>query len=269
MLTWDDPNERYYEHGLDHGVLYKSGQSPVPWNGLTGFDEGGEGSTAMYYRDGVVYLADADASDFSGKMTALFFPDAFAECIGIPEVTDGLYVDNQKPKPFDLSYRSLVGSGSAGDQFGFQIHLVYNCMAAIGVRQRRTLGGDTTPTEFTFDIVATPVKLPGYRPSAHYIIDTRRMSKETIAEIEGILYGVGDAPGRLPAPQELFDLMNFGNGIVVTVHANGTWTAEAAYSRIQTRPDGTFTILDINAVHNTSAGTYVISDGGTTTVVTG
>jgi hypothetical protein len=116
MLTWGKPNERYFEHGLDRGVLYIDAKS-IPWNGLVSFDEGSEAaSPTIMYRDGVVYLADMDATDFSGKMSCIYFPRAFNKAIGIPEVTDGFHVDNQKPQRFDLSYRSLVGSGGVDDQ---------------------------------------------------------------------------------------------------------------------------------------------------------
>lgn len=267
MITWDDPDKRYYQHGLDHGVLYIPDLNPTPWNGLISFDEGGEGgSTEMLYRDGVVYLADAEADDFSGKITAIMYPDAFGRCIGMPKVADGLYVDNQKPQPFHLSYRTLIGSGSRGDMFGYQLHLVYNCMASIGTRQRRTIGKDTAPVEFTFDVVCTPVKLPGYRPTAHYVIDTRGMSQSIIDEIEDILYGSGSTPGRMPEPQELYDLMNYGDVIIVTVHGDGTYTVEASSDNLEELTPTSFIMRNINGVDN-GDGTYVISDGGNTDVI--
>lgn len=266
MLTWDKPNERYYQHGLDRGVLYIPGKDPVPWNGLTGLTEGSNSTSSVLYRDGVIFLADADAGDFSAQMTAMFYPNAFAECLGIPEVADGLYVDNQKPKRFGLSYRSLVGSGMKGDMFGYQIHLVYNAMASIGSVQRQTLGKAVDPVEFTFDLVCTPVRLPGYRPSAHYIIDTRFMSKSTVTELEEILYGTSETPGSLPDPLTLFDLMNFGDAIVITVHTNGNFTVSASSSNLEEIDSSHFVMRNINGIDN-GDGTYVISDGGNTDVI--
>ena len=267
MLTWDKPNERYYEHGLDRGVLYIPGRDPVPWNGLSGFDEGESGASSILYRDGVIYLSDMDASDFSGKLTTIFFPNEFHECLGIPEATDGLYVDNQKPKRFGFSYRSLIGSGTKGDMFGYQIHLVYQAMATINARSRKTIGADTAPVEFSFDLVCTPVKLVGFRPTAHYIIDTRSMSKSTVAELENILYGDGTTPGVMPPPQTLYDLMNFGDAIVVLVHLDKTFTIEASSKNVyELEPPYHFQMVNINGTDN-GDGTYVISDGGTTDVV--
>jgi hypothetical protein len=267
MLTWGKPNERYYQHGLDRGVLYIPGRDPIAWNGLTGFDEGSEqGSTTVLYRDGVVYLADSDASDFRGKMSALFFPDAFGACIGFPKVTDGFFVDSQKPKRFGMSYRSLIGSGSAGDMFGYQIHLVYNCMASVSTRSRRTLGEDSAPVVFDFDLVCTPVKLPGYRPSAHYVIDTRGMSASKLAEIETIIYGDDETPGELPDPEVLFDLLNYGDAIVVTVHPDETFTVVASNDNLEALDESHFIMRNINGV-DIGDGLYTISDGGTTDVI--
>jgi hypothetical protein len=267
MLTWDKPNERYYEHGLDRGVLYITGKDPIPWNGITGFDEGASGTTSMLYRDGVIYLSDADASDFSGKINALFFPDAFHECLGMPEVADGMYVDNQKPKRFGFSYRSLIGNGGSDDLFGYQIHLVYNAMASISSRSRKTIGSTSEAVDFAFDIVCTPVKLAGYRPTAHYIIDTRNMSPGRIIELENMIYGDGTTPGSLPDPNDLYDLMFYGDVIVVTLHTGGgDFTVEASADNVFALDANHFQMNNINGTDN-GDGTYILADGGSTDVI--
>ena len=268
MIIWDDPDKRYYQHGLDHGVLYTRTIDPVPWNGLISVDEGGEGSSEMLFRDGVVYLSDAEPGDFIASITSMMYPDAFAACVGIPKATDGLYVDNQKPKQFDLSYRTLIGSGTRGDMFGYQIHLIYNCMATIGQRSRNTIGSDVAPVQFKFDIVCTPVKLPGYRPTAHYIIDTRTLDASTIASLETILYGTADGvtPGRMPTPTELFEMLNFGDALTVTVHTDGTFTVEGSSDNLEEIDINSFVMNNINGTDH-GDGTYDISDGGNTDVI--
>lgn len=266
MLTWDKTDERYFQTGIDRGVLYPTSGDPVVWNGITGVDDGGNGSHEVSYLDGKIFLADSDATDYSGKLTAFDFPDEFMVCIGMPQVVDGLILDNQKPKRFGLSYRSLIGSGLTGDQFGYQIHLVYNAFASIGATSRKTISNTASPIEFAFDLVATPVKLAGYRPTAHYILDTRRLDPETIASLEGILYGSGVTPGRLPTPTELFEMLNFGPNIDVTYNTTDE-TINFAGQRSNVFMTGTdsFQINNVNAVDN-GDGTYTISDGGTTTV---
>ena len=268
MLTWDKTDERYFHTGIDRGVLYPSGLDPVVWNGITGVDDGGNGANEVSYLDGKIFLADSDATDFAAKLSAFNFPDEFMACIGMPQVADGLILDNQKPKRFSFSYRSLIGSGLTGDQFGYQIHLVYNAMASIGGTSRKTINNTPSPLEFTFDLVCTPVKLTGFRPTAHYIIDTRRLDPETIAELESILYGSADGTvvGRMPTPTELFEMLNFGPAIDVTYYtADETINFKGMRSNVFMTGDDTYQINNVNAVDN-GDGTYDISDGGDTTV---
>lgn len=262
-IDWDDPDARYFQHGIDRGVLYPRGKKAVPWNGITGFDEAGNGESSIHYIDGKIFLADVEPSDFSGQLTAFMYPDEFSECIGVPEAADGFYVDNQRGKQFDFCYRSLIGSGVTGDMFGYQLHLVYNAMATIGARQRKTLTNTPAPMDFTFDIVATPVALPGYRPSAHYIIDTRHLDKSTIATLEGIIYGTPTEDARMPTPLELFDTLNFGSAITFTTWNHPTlglcWTARGSYVNVHMTSDTTWEILNVNGVDH-GDGTYTLSD---------
>jgi hypothetical protein len=260
MLTWDKPDERYYEHGLDRGVLYIPGKNPVVWNGLTSFDESEGGSSSVLYRDGHIYLSDVDPGDFRGSMNAFFYPREFAECIGIPEATDGMYIDNQKPKRFSFSYRSLIGSGTRGDKFGYQLHLVHNAVASIGTRNRKTLSNSSDMMEFSFDIVCTPVKMTGFRPTAHYIIDTRYLGASTIKQVEDILYGVVGTPGRLPTPNELYDILHFGSAIIFTLSQDGmTFVASGAYDNVHQTSPTQWEILNVVGTDHGN-GTYTLED---------
>jgi hypothetical protein len=265
VLTWDPPNERYFHQGLDRAAIYIGDDPPVAWNGLTDVSEGGSNNSDIMYRDGKIILADMDASDFQASITALFFPDEFSACIGIPEVAENLYVDNQKPKRFNLTYRTLVGNGSTGDLFGYQIHLVYNALAAVGTRARKTLSDNPEMMPFSFDLVCTPVKLPGFRPSAHYIIDTRGMQSGQRQELEDLLYGKGVTPGHFPTVDELFELMNFG--VIMKVHNNGdgTYKIYGAEQYFTDNGDGSYVVTNMNAV--VAGSNYAISDGGNTVIV--
>lgn len=262
MLTWDDPSERYYQTGVDRGVLYPRSGPAVVWNGLTGIDEASNSTSSTLYRDGRVYLADVDAGDFTGNLTAFMWPDAFSACMGVPEATDGLYVDNQKPKRFNLSYRSLIGSGSEGDMFGYQIHLLYNLMAQPGNKSRKTMNNTPAPLDFSFGLVGTPVQLPGFRPSVHYILDTRHMDATTIQQLEDILYG-GTDPARMPTPTELYDMMHFGSSIIFTPFVHPTlgscWTCRGSYANVHMTSPTTWEILNVNGVDH-GDGTYTLQD---------
>lgn len=265
-ITWDSAAERFFQQGVDRGVVYIPTKGPFPWNGLMGVDESGGGSSEILYRDGKVILADIDASDFAATVSALFYPDELSSCLGLPEVTENLYVDNQKPTRFALSYRSLIGSGATGDMFGYQIHLIYNCLASISGVSRKTLSNTPDPMVFQFALSCTPVKLTGYRPSAHYILDTRGMNQGQIDELEGILYGVGVTAGRMPTPTELFELMNFG--VIMKVHNEGgnLVSIKGANAYFTDNGNGGYTVTNMNAVDD-AAGSWTISDGGNTVIV--
>jgi len=269
VLTWDPIDKRFFSHGLDRGVLYVPGLDPIPWNGLQGIDEDSAGTSTMYYRDGVVYLADADAGDFTAKLSAIFYPDAFGECVGMPKATDGLFVDGQKPRRFGLSYRTLIGSGHKGDMFGYMIHLVYNAMATVNTRSRKTMSNSPEPVAFAFDLVCTPVQLDGFRPAAHYAIDTRNMEPELVTELENLIYGDGTTPGTLPDPDVLYDMMNFGDAIQVVSYADGTFDVSGSSDNVFMIDEYHFQLNNINSTVPDAAGHYTISDGGNTTVAVG
>lgn len=258
-IVWDKPDERYYHHGVDHGVFYPDNGAPVPWNGITGITESGTGSKSVLYRDGQIFHASVDPGDFEGQLTAYYFPDEFAECAGLPQATQGLVVDNQRPQRFSLSYRTLVGSGAKGDKFGYQIHLVYNAVATIGSRSRKTKTSQPELVDFTFDLIATPVRLPGFRPTAHYILDMRNVSPTKVARIEGMLYGDGETPGYLPSPEDLYDILEFGDAISFFDNGDGTWFARGARENVHWLDDGTWEILNVNGTDN-GDGTFELQD---------
>lgn len=262
QLVWDRPEDRLYHTGTDRGVIYTS-SGPAVWNGIMSVDEDSDSSSTLYYIDGRIYLADVDPGDYRGRLTAYSWPAEFDACIGIPEIADGLYADNQKPKQFDLSYRTLIGSGLEGDLYGYQMHLIYNAMAIINTRSRRTVNQTPTPVEFSFDLVATPVAVPGFRPTAHYIIDTRNLDAGTIEELEGILYGSNGLAPRMPTPAELYDILYFGSAITFTTFTHPTlglcWRARGSHNNLEYTSETTWVIRNVNGTDN-GDGTYILED---------
>lgn len=261
MLEWDKADERYFQHGVDRGVLYPEDKPAVVWNGITGVDESGNGTTTVHYVDGEIFLTDGEPTDYSGKLTAFYYPNELNDCIGMPEVADGFRIDNQKPQRFNLSYRALIGSGLSGDMFGYEIHLLYNVVASIGSKSRKTVNDSPDPMSFEFDLSATPVPLPGYRPSSHFVIDTRYLQPGRIEELEEILYGDS---ASLPNPEDIFELINFGDTITVTGTADHI-KFEGRRSKVYLLNKDEFQIDGINAVDN-GDGTFTVSDGPNTIV---
>lgn len=263
-LTWDDPTTRTYEQGVDRGVFYPPNGTPVVWNGLFGIDESGNHDVNTFYIDGQMYFSAIEGGDYTSRLSCYTYPDIFSNYVGLTHVDDasGLFVDNQMPRMFGMSYRSLVGSGSAGDLFGYKIHLVYNALATIGDISRRTIGASPEPTELEFDLICKPIKLAGHRPSAHYILDTRFMSKPTVASLETLLYGTGLTPGRLPSPTELYEILHLNGELIFTSIDDYTWKVEGPSDFITDNGDGTWSITNTDAVDQLD-GTYIVPSVGT------
>lgn len=266
MIEWDKPDERYFTTGTDHGVLYpKNGKPAVPWNGIIGVTESGAGDTSVLYRDGIIYHTDVEPGDYSGTLSAYFWPDEFNECMGMPEVAPGLIADYQPPQHFDLTYRSLVGSGERGDMFGYQIHLIYNAIASANSRTRKTLTQTPSMDEYGFDLVATPVHVPGLRPTAHFILDSRGMDRDALSGLEYTLYQFG----QMPDPSYVYDLLKY-SGVMFTyvLRENGSVLISGpgkhypgqGYGMELDSVTGKLSLFNAVAVNNGN-GSYTFSDG--------
>lgn len=241
--------------------------SAIPWNGLTSVDENGADSAVSYYVDGRPFLFFPKPKEFQATIKAYTYPDEFAAVMGLVEAADGMYLDSQVGDAFDMSYRTLIGDGVQGTDAAYKIHLIYNATVAPQSLTYESMSNSINPTDLSWDIQAVPVRIDGYRPTAHVVIDTRHMDADRIAEIEGMIYGDDTHAPAMPSPQTIFDILSFGDAIVVTDNGDGTWQAEGSYKNIYLIGDGVFQIDNINAVDN-GDGSFTISDGGNTTVVT-
>lgn len=207
-LLWDQVGERFYEAGLDRGVLYLSDSSGVAWSGLTSVEEdfGGD-STSPTYFDGVKTRDTPSIGDFSATLTALTYPDEFLEYEGSGSFGNGLLVDNQSPKLFGLSYRSLVGNDIDGSEHGYKIHILYNLTATPESVGNETLNDSPSPANFSWRLSSVPMEARNYRPTAHVIFDSRDLEESMLNGIEDILYGASQSTARLPTINDLVDLV--------------------------------------------------------------
>jgi len=257
-IQWNRVEDRQIETGLDRGVLYLKSGVAVPWNGLTSVDEeGGEGAIE-YYVDGRPFLYFPKPKEYKATINAFMYPDAFSALIGEVEVADGMYLDSQVGDSFDLSYRTKIVDAVQGENAGYKIHLIYNATVVPSPKTYGTIGDQINPVEFSWDIQAVPVKVDGYRPTAHITIDTRHMDATRLGEIEDLIYGTTEQPASIPDPQVIFDLLSFGNAIVITDNGDGTWQAEGSYKNIYMIGDEIFQIDNVNATLH-GDGTYTIS----------
>lgn len=208
-LVWGSTGQRYFESGIDRGVLYPQVGPGVPWNGLTGVGEKADGGTPRpFYADGYKYLNLSSSEEFAATLTALAAPAEFARLDGTRSVLNGLFITQQRRESFGLAYRTRVGNDLEGVDHGYKIHLIYNALASATNREYKTLDTSASPLSMSWEITTTPPKITGYRPSAHFIIDSRYTPKTLMAQFEGMLYGTFSTDPYLPDIPELMELFN-------------------------------------------------------------
>lgn len=207
-LLWDQVSKRFYEAGLDRGVLYLADGRGVAWSGLTSVEEdfGGEATSPVFF-DGVKVRDNPSTGDYSATLTALTYPDEFLEYEGGGALGNGLYVDDQPAKTFGLSYRTRVGNDVQNLDLGYKIHILYNLTATPESIGNETLTDSPNPNSFGWKLSSVPQEAVGYRPTAHVMFDSRYIWSDLREGLESILYGGDNADARLPSINELLDFV--------------------------------------------------------------
>lgn len=236
-LTWDLAGGRFFEIGVDRGVLYPDSQPGVAWTGLMSVVERPSGGSARaFYIDGIKYLNIPSTEEFEATINAFTYPNEFAVCDGTAQFHLGLSVTQQSRKSFGLSYRTKLGNDTDGIDHAYRIHLVYNALAEPSQRVNTTLGGSEEPADFSWDITTRPPTMTGYKRTAHLVVDSRTTNLETMTAIEDILYGTDSLAARLPTLAELVAIFEANTSLTVTDNGDGTFTI--------TGPDEAITMLD-------------------------
>jgi hypothetical protein len=203
-LSWDSPGERFFEVGVDRGVLYPKTGPGVAWSGLIAVTESPVGGEATpFYLDGIKYENRSTAEEFAATLEAYTYPEEFAICDGTSAITTGLFANQQYRQPFGLSYRTKVGNDLKGQDFGYKIHIVYNGLATPTQRPNQTITNDPEAINFNWSITTTPVRITGMKPTAHLVIDSTLTDPVVLAAVEALLYGSEENVPTLPTPDEL------------------------------------------------------------------
>lgn len=258
-IVWDHTGQRQFEVGVDRGVLYTPGSSPVAWNGLTAVLEKRDGEgTKPYYLEGVKYFDDPSLSDYRATLQAVTYPDEFSSFDGVQDLGNGLYFENQIPKTFGLSYRTLLGNNLEGSDLGYRIHLLYNLTATPSNRNYSSISTEVRPTEFSWDISGVPEIVAGRRPTSHVVLDSTKMNPRLLQKMEDILYGNALINGSLPPLSTVVSLIVDWALIAIVDNGDGTWSA--------TGPEEYITMLDAKTFQIVStAASYIDPDTYTIT----
>ena len=178
-LTWGALGERYFETGVDRGVLYVGEDPGVAWNGLISVSEsptGGEAKPA--YVDGYKFRNLASSEEFEATIDAFTAPKEFGPCDGTSAIQNGLFITQQPRKRFNFTYRTMVGNGAQGPDADYKIHLVYGCQAAPSEKGYTTVNDSPEAMALSWEFTTTPVAVTGHKDTALLVIDSTKEAAE-------------------------------------------------------------------------------------------
>lgn len=200
-IKWDQIGERKYKTGVDHGVIYPQKNGAYPqgfgWSGLTTVTKSPSGAEDnKTYADNMQYLNMKSAETLGLTIECITYPDAFAACNGESDIAEGVVLGQQRRNTFGFSWRNKIGNDTEGEDYGFEINLVYGCSASPSEQSNNTVNDSPEAATFSYEVSTTPVNVSGigpdgkpYKPTASITIDSTKVSKDKLALIEGILYG--------------------------------------------------------------------------------
>lgn len=235
-IVWDKLEDRRFETGLDRGVLYDEEGRGVAWNGMTGLDEDAANAVEALYFDGVKYNDLVTVGDFTGVLRAITYPDEFLKFEGVLPDQKGVEVYNQPQERFGLCYRTLIADVN-GEGEHYKIHLLWNLTALPSTKSYSTVSETGIPMEFEWTISAIPEPIENFRPTAHIVIDTRKVDPWLVDDIESIIYGDDDSDAKLPSLKGLTTFIRKWDRLIIRDNGDGTWTA------ITPRDDGTIEMV--------------------------
>ena len=212
-LIWDQVGERYFETGVDRGVLYPAVDGAYPlgvaWNGLTAVTESPSGAEPeAIYADNIKYLNLMSAEEFGASIEAYTYPDEWAACDGSASPAVGVMIGQQSRKSFGLAYRTLIGNDEDSQDHGYKLHLIYGALAAPSEKAYATINDTPEAITFSWEITTTPVPVTGYKPTASLVIDSTKVNAAKLAALEDLLYGTDLVPAKLPLPDEVIALVS-------------------------------------------------------------
>ena len=223
ILTWDNSGQRFYETGVDQGVLYipdNAGAYPtgVAWNGLVSVTESPSGAEAnAKYADNIKYLNLYSVEEFMATVEAFTYPNEFAQFDGVVTPYAGVAIGQQPRKTFGLSYRTKLGNDQS-DDYGYKYHLVYGLKASPSEKQYSTVNESPEPITFSWAVNSTAVAVTGQKPTSILTIDASKVvNPSSLTALTNAIYGTGGTTARLPLPDEVIAMFSAAPTLVTTV----------------------------------------------------
>lgn len=214
-ISWDQDGEHFYETGAERAVLYPKNTdgtygNAVAWNGLTSFEESPSGAEANpLYADDIKYLNLISKEEYAFTIGAYTYPDEFAECDGsvVFGTDSALKIGQQKRKQFGFCCTTKKGNDVEQSDYGYILHLIYNCIAAPSSRSHATENESPEAIEFSWECQTTPVDTRFGTPTCSLDIDMTKLKEPQRKLLEDTLFGSDGNPGRFLTPDDVYDLL--------------------------------------------------------------
>lgn len=257
-IAWTIAGSRFFEAGVDRGVLYIDDLAGIPWVGLISVEENPTGGEAQpYYIDGVKYLNVSKVEEFEATIKAFTYPVEFSQCDGSDRIRTGLFFSQQRRKSFGFSYRTMIGNDVNGLNLGYKIHLIYNALVTPSSRSASTFADSIEASDFSWSLTTKPRVVSGYGPTAHVVVDSRYTEPEYVAAIEDILYGTDSDVARMIAPEELIAIFDAPVEWVVIDEGAGRYFIGGPEDNVSNMGGGVYTLDHPD-----------VTDGGDTITIT-
>lgn len=269
VLTWDAVGQRFYETGVDHGVLYMPDASGnyvdgVSWNGLVSVSESPSGAESnKQYADNIPYLNLTSAEEFAATVEAFTYPEEFNQFDGVGTPSTGVYLGQQTRKPFGMSYRTILGNDLESNDYGYKIKLVYGLTAAPSEKQYQTVNDSPEPITMSWELSSIPVAVTGFKPTSIMTIDTTTVDPARLTTLMNAIYGTAGTDPRLPLPDEVITIFAGAQTLVTTVAP--TFVAGTGVITIPTVTGVQYRRADTGAV---VTGTVTIGVSGASLTIT-
>lgn len=264
-LEWGTTGDRRFETGVDRAVLYPPNLDGVAWNGIVSVSETPTGGDSQsFHYDGVVYYTKIAPEDFSANLQAYSYPDEFELCDGTAEIMSGLYAKYQPRRSFGLSYRTRIGNDVDGVDHGYKIHILYNVMAEPSPVNYQSVSKDPEAQLFSWNLTAVPELVPGFRPTAHYIVDTTKTRESVVIALENLLYGSPANQPFLPSGVELKALFEAAEPtipFVVTDLGGGLYEISGSDDEVRLLSGGNHFELSSEYVIDNADGSFTATTG--------
>lgn len=213
-LVWHGTGTKFYETGVDRGVLFVKDTEDgsygkgVAWQGLVSVSESPSGAEANpQYADNTKYLNLYSAEEFGATIEAFTYPKEFEECDGSAQIVKGVYATQQERTGFAFSYRTLIGNDVKQTKAGYKLHIIYGAMATPSEKSRSTVNESPEAVTFSWEVTTTSVDVPGFKQTAHIVIDSREVSEADLTKIEDALYGSEAKESNLLMPDDIVKML--------------------------------------------------------------